>query len=279
MSGNKRDASDTEQTPSKQHTFSSSEDKRTLVCAVRGLHGQVCTITISADASIHSLKELIHRQNASQLTSVTPTAITVYSSEGPNHVWAVLDENGTMVERGKPSAEALLLPTRRIRYYFPSTIPAFDSGVVHVVADIPPQKTLPLQVKTPILVRNPPLRDDNPTQLPNYEIDEYLEEEIERCWRVREALGLFVHWSIKGTDFSQKHNFPGAQWLEYKTYDQSCIELMISRVFIGDKTTWRDLYVACNKVVQNCEGRVGSRYVEAFYRSKDGTTLELDIGT
>ncbi|OWZ23962.1 DNA binding protein [Phytophthora megakarya] len=297
MSGNKRKTSNVQQTASKRQASSSTSlgGNRTLVCAVRGLHGRVCIITISADASIHSLKELIHQQNALQLTNVTPTTFDIYTTNDPNHGWAWVSDIDVTVGRATPPSETFLLPTKRIRHYFPSTIPAFDSGVVHVIVGSAAKESLPLQVQevqkntTPIAVGRTPLPDDKPTRARDDESDEsdedeeYLDEEIERCRRVREALGLYVGWGILGTDFSQKHKYQGIQWLEYTSYDYRFDDtkghLNVSRVYIGDKTTWRELYVACNNVMEKCEGRVGFQDIEALNISKDGTTLKLGVGT
>ncbi|OWZ23949.1 hypothetical protein PHMEG_0001082 [Phytophthora megakarya] len=200
-----------------------------------------------------------------------------------------------MIGRGTPPPDAFLLPTKRIRNYFPPSIPAFDSGVVHVVVDNATKESLPLQVKevqknaknTPISVGRTPLPDDKPTRArgdESDEDDEYLDEEIERCGRVQQTLELYVAWGILGTDFSQKHKYQGIQWMDYEAYTWFDGKggggyLNYSRVYIGDAVTWRELYVACNDVVEKREGRVGFRVVEAFVISTDGTTLKLVVGT
>ncbi|KAG7380485.1 hypothetical protein PHYPSEUDO_007187 [Phytophthora pseudosyringae] len=239
MSGTKRAASDSQQLPSKRRATSPTppDDNRTLVCAVRGLPGRVCTVTVRPDATVHHLKELIHQQNAVQLTGVDPTTFDVYSAKDP--------------KQGR---------------YFPREIPAVDSGVVHVVVDFV-FNPLPCQVEE---LGTAPLPDDKPTAS-----DEEVEEETERFQRVREALGLFVCWSISGTDFSQKHDYPGAKWLEYGGYG----DRGTSRVYIGDKTTWRELYVACNQVVEMHEGRVAFRWVEGFNQTRGRSALYVGIGT
>ncbi|KAG7382882.1 hypothetical protein PHYPSEUDO_004281 [Phytophthora pseudosyringae] len=270
--GGEQEASEKQQATVKQRAVAPTHDERTLVCAVRGLRGRVCTVTVSADASIHHLKKLILQENASQLAGVDSTTLDVYSTQDPLQGWARVSQSGDMIARGTlPPPAAYLLPTQRVRLYFHANIPAFDSGVVHVLAvsETPhaiPQQVHGVQVNLPVATT---LRDDRPTSA-----HESFAEEIERYSRVQRALGLFVNWSISGTDFSQQHTYHGVEWLEYRRYRGHS-----SRVFIGDKSTWRELYVACNEVVEENEGRVVCRYVEGFSRIKGGSTLELEIGT
>ncbi|KAE8896081.1 hypothetical protein PF003_g19797 [Phytophthora fragariae] len=253
--------------PTKRPTPSSS-NHRTLVCAVRGLPGRVCAITVSADASIHHLKELIHQQNAPHLSDVSPSTLDAYYTWGPRLGWARVGENGAMVGRGDPRSKSFLVPTRRVRDYFPSNIPKRDSGVVHVVVDFIVRNSVTSQVNE---IGTMPLEDDKP--LPG-EDDDDDEEGCERASRVQDALGLLVGWSIPCTDFSQPHDYQGAKWLEYGFgFDHP------SRVYIGDKITWRELYVACDEVVQKHEGNVGFRCVEGFSRVNGGPTLRLIFGT
>ncbi|KAG7380484.1 hypothetical protein PHYPSEUDO_007186 [Phytophthora pseudosyringae] len=263
MSGTKRAASDNQLLGNKRLGASN----RTLVCAVRGLPGRVFTVTISSQASIHHLKKLIHQENAIRLADVDPTVFDVYSTNDLKQGWAHASEEGRMIGRSALPAGSFLLPMRRVDYYFPSDIPVFDSGVVHVVVDFVTQDAMELQVEEVGMVA---LVDDKPTSS-----DENFEDMMKRYERVEGALGLFVHWSISGTDFSQKHTYQGAKWLEY---DYLCYGVA-ARVYVGDKTTWRELYVACNRVVQMHEGRNDSRYVENFSSTRGGSMLELWIGT
>ncbi|KAG7383159.1 hypothetical protein PHYBOEH_010072 [Phytophthora boehmeriae] len=240
-------------------------DDRTLVCVVSGIVGRPFTVTISADASIHDLKKKIYEENATLLKAFPATLLDVHSTQQLTGQWARLDEDGTIEELEEMKSAPPLPPTERVGNIFPAMLPRFDSGVAHVVAGVMTSYVKSARPKLAAVV----LPDDRPTE------GDDLDGEIARHFRVKERLGLFVNWSINGTDFSKKHDYPSAKWLYYSRWAD---ESTTGRLFIGNTKTWRDLYIACNAVVQKAEGLVDSRYVEGFHW-KDKQTLELRIGT
>ncbi|GMF19926.1 unnamed protein product [Phytophthora lilii] len=177
--------------------------------------------------------------------------------------WARLDENECIENFDELQSVDPLDCSRLVGDYFPADIPSWNSGIVAVVSLKPLISYTPRSTVTS-------LRDDKP-RTPN----EGAEEALERSMRVQRALGLFVVWDINGTDFSQQHAHQGAQWLLH----QRCPGGRCAYVFIGDKPTWRDLYIACNEAEYMLEGKVGSRFIQGIELLEDGTTFEISMGT
>lgn len=225
------------------------DDERTLVCVVKGTHESTITITISADTFVFELMEKICEENASQLGYIDVDKLDVRCTMKHTKKGTRYDKDGCIVMEA----------TKCIRDYFPSDR-VYDSGTVHIVAEA-----------TPTFSRITSLTDRPKKELSRKEE----EEEAEYYNAVKKELNLFVHWSIGDIEFSHKHCFPHAQWLEYSRYCDSDR----ARVFIGDKATWRELYIACNECIRLAEGKVPFRFVEGFNESMDRLTLQLVIGT
>lgn len=168
---------------------------------------------------------------------------------------------------GIPSQD-LHAPDEAYSRLLPVRHPPFHSGVVHVVAEAITDDLVAPQVEA---AEPAPAPDDEEVSSD----EEDSEAENERYEQVRDELGLSLSWAIPVKDFSQRHDFQGFQWLQYQRY----LDVAPSRVFIGNKTTWREFYVACNQVIELNEGHVMFRCVEGFTASKDGSTLMLWVGT
>ncbi|RLN51259.1 hypothetical protein BBJ29_005349 [Phytophthora kernoviae] len=174
-----------------------SEDEITLVCVVRNILGRVSTVSINPNATIHEFKKKIHQENASELSHTPTTMLDVFSTKQFTGQWARLNENERMEDVEDPQSVSLLLPTQRIRYYFPFDTPACDSGMVLVVAEATSTFVTSVVPNSKLTA----LPDFKPTDIEAFEGEEYCRMGYERKKRVRKEHGLYTNWQIDGADF------------------------------------------------------------------------------
>lgn len=258
---------------------SEPKDPRTLVCVVRELPGRVFSFTISAKALAYKVKVWIegsvHDEMFGQgkkydsnkwgtLGTIDYHLLDAYSTEHFPGGWARLNHDNCVDNIDAVRSIAPLKTTQALGFYFSADIPAADSGVVHIVAEVSRRPLL--SVAPHRCMTGTPF--DKPTSPDR-------EEEVKRYNSIQEWLGLFVAWDLEATDFCQSHAYPDAKWLQYERYaGERC-----SRVFIGDTKTWRDLYLACNEAVLVLEGFACTRWVCGFRELQDGTTIEILFDT
>lgn len=181
------------------------KDQRTLICVIRDLPGEVFSVTVNAAHKIYPIKTCLKSmidhmilQSKSEvfrrkLYRINPRMLDLYCTDQFPGGWARLDKSNRIEDIDDPQSISPLIPTETVGGCFAADIPGQESGVVHVVAEVSMRTLVSL---APTSTRAS-LLDDQPTS-PN----ESGHKEAERYKRVREALGLFVHWSLDGTDFA-----------------------------------------------------------------------------